>query len=823
MISRQTHTILLTCAALLLPVCASAATLSAGDSVAGLGTDITVQGLTAEATLVVLPPYGGEIVQEIASGSGSNATVHLRGQETEEAGVYAVTLEMEGSIAAETTFTVLPDTVDLRTSTIQTENDTAAPGEETAVSVILRDRYGNTIADRPVRLISSESGDSITALSEQTDDRGEQQFMVEATDAGTRTLRAVDLLSGHTLDASATLEVVRAFGASGGPAVYGYAPVQQEYYGNQLIGSVAGRALYGQVGSFDVVESFVVDAPRQMKVNVDENLTITAIDRNGNIVEDYTGTVELASTDPNAILPSFGEVTFRGSDLGRKTLVLGLRFATPGEQVIYAQDSRNPGVSGQTSVMVTGDVQTQTQQTITIVSPEQDSMVNDTNITVEGTAQPFVNLIVTGGQEDAYGESDAEGKFSIAIALNSDQVDHTLRVRDESGRNDSGNLRIRLDREPPQILKFTYTPSSPVEGEDVLVLVETKDNGRGIATVALEVEGEAYPLAPVLTASGTYQLLFAFADQGTYQPVLRATDIAGNEREIVSTIEVRSKGLPQVQNVSGEAKPSAAFLQWDPVELEEGDDPIDGYRIYVGESATDFGHTLETDANTTAATIAGLKPGKAYSFAVTARRGDLESEQKSEIIQVTILGLTITVTPGNTSLTLEWTDLGDDLPLASYLLEYGIEQSNLTEERTINGDLTTYAMRDLLNDVMYFIRLTPVTTTGEILRDFAAEADGTPTSQFGGFQPGPADPIPPGLESAVVQDPVPPISTHGGAPSQPTTGIPHLAWWIGIAAIVGCGWFLHQRRQSIRTTDVFLRRMQQQYTGTANGNNLNIP
>ncbi len=818
--------------ALLVPMGTLAATITVTDSVAGLGADITVSGAESDGTLVVLPPYGNEVVRDVAAGDD---TLHLTGEETEEAGTYTVTLETPEGVLGESQFVVLPDTVDLRASTIQADADTVAPGETVSVSVVLRDRYDNPVPDRPVRLISSRSGDRVQGLTQQTDHRGQQDFSVTTGIAGTMVLRAVDLLSGNPLDAETSVTVGANTGWYGGPSAgalayqqpsyqpsyQGFQPTYQQNYQaapqSQLLGSVAGRSLYGQVAGFGAVAGFALEVPREMKVNVDENLTITAVDQNGRVVEDYTGTVQLASTDPNAILPSFGEITFRGSDLGRKTLVLGLRFSTPGDHLLYAQDNINASVSGEATIRVGGEIHTAAPENITVTSPEQDSMVNDTTITMEGIAEPFVNLIVTGGLEDAYGETSTDGRFSITVDLNPEQLDHTLRVRDDSGRNDSGNIRVKLDREPPEIVKFTYTPTSPVEGEDVLVVVEATDNGKGVGDVTLTINDDDYPLTPVRSSSGTYQLLFAFEEAGSYQPTLLVADTAGNEREIVSSIEVREKGLPVVQNLRTEAKPSAVFLEWDALAIEG--DPLTGYRIYVGESPTVFDHTLETDATTTAATIAGLKPGRKYYLAVTAVRGEVEGP-KSEVAETEVLGLTLTVTPGNGSLTVEWTSLKDDVPLSQYLLEYGVEAGNYSEKRTLNGDLTNYTIRDLLNGITYHLQITPITTTGDTLADLAARGEGTPTSTLAGFVPGPGDPIPAGLGLGAPIDPTPPIATHGGAPSQPITGIPHLAVWVGLAALLGTGWYVRERRKSFRATEDFLHQMQRQYSGDGNWNSL---
>ncbi|NLG07028.1 hypothetical protein GX553_01065 [Candidatus Peribacteria bacterium] len=785
--------------------------VSAADTVAGLGTEITISHLQGKGTLTVFPPFGMEITRNL-QGEGDTLHTRLTGQETQEAGTYDAILETENGERAETAFTVMPEQMDIGNSAVQAQRDSMlADGQDTlAVRVILRDRYGNPLEGRAVTLISSETTDTIAATTEQTDDRGEQAFSVHAYQPGERTLRAVDLVSGRAIASQLQVTALLPSQGIGGPIANEYnrqlyAPVQPSAttYGNQFFGSIDARSLYGQVSSFDVVDSFILDTNAQMHVNTDENLTITAVDRNGRVVEDYTGTVELLSTDPQAILPSFGNVTFRSNDLGRKTLVLGLRFATPGEHVLHARDSRDRSIMGEIAITVAGDTTTQPRQTIKILSPAQDAMVNNHTVTVEGTAPPFVNLVVTGGTEDVYGESDTEGYFSIAVPLHPNQQDHTLRVRDESGRNDSGNLRLKLDIEPPSISKFTFTPVMPTEGDEVLVSVQTEDNSGRIATALLHMDGQQTPMEPG-TMSGAFQILLRVEKHGSYQPMLQVADAAGNTTEMLSTLEVRRKGLPQVQNVQAEAEPSAIVLSWDPVEPEDGQ-PIDGYRIYVGENAEDFPHTLETDAMS--AKIGGLKPGVTYYFALTAWREDQESTEKSKVVQAIPIGMRLNVTPGNSSLTLQWTKL-KDVPLASFRLEYGVEPENYTEERMINGALVTHTMRDLLNDITYYIRLTPIATTGETLTDLAVTGEGTPTSKLGGFQPGPADPVPTGL--AITANP-PPMHSGAPPPAQPETGIPVSLWWILAIALPAAMLYLRKRR-SARLYDSFVTAMQQQYT-----------
>jgi hypothetical protein len=141
-----------------------------------------------------------------------------------------------------------------------------------------------------------------------------------------------------------------------------------------------------------------------------------------------------------------------------------------------------------------------------------------------------------------------------------------------------------------------------------------------------------------------------------------------------------------------------------------------------------------------------------------------------------------------------------------YILEYGVEAGQYTEKRTINGGLSTFTLRDLLNGVTYEVKLTPVTITGERLDDLAAIGRGTPNGA--GFHLGPSDPV------IDIETP----DLHGGAPlieqvppdHTPQTGMPLVAWIV--AVIIACGFFLRYRmKRSERLSRGFLEQMDQYY------------
>ena len=83
------------------------------------------------------------------------------------------------------------------------------------------------------------------------------------------------------------------------------------------------------------------------------------------------------------------------------------------------------------------------------------------------------------------------------------------------------------------------------------------------------------------------------------------------------------------------------------------------------------------------------------------------------------------IDPEDSALFLEWA-FPEEKPLSSFLLEYGAEKGTYTERRVLNGALRAFTLRDLLNGVTYYVRLTPVATTGDVLSDLSAVNAGAP-------------------------------------------------------------------------------------------------
>src|SRR5262249_52756669 len=94
---------------------------------------------------------------------------------------------------------------------------------------------------------------------------------------------------------------------------------------------------------------YLVSAPRRTEAGAPFDVTVTALDPDGNIVNTYAGTVHFTSTDPQAQLPD--DYTFTQDDSGVHTFAGGAALFTGGRQFITATDAIT-GIDGSVKVRI---------------------------------------------------------------------------------------------------------------------------------------------------------------------------------------------------------------------------------------------------------------------------------------------------------------------------------------------------------------------------------------------------------------------------------------------------------------------------------------
>lgn len=98
---------------------------------------------------------------------------------------------------------------------------------------------------------------------------------------------------------------------------------------------------------------FLVMAPSTVKVGEYFDITVRAIDANGNTVSSYDGAVIFASALYGDIVPEQGKaIFFTIADGGKKTFKKAAMFKASGQKSISVVDLNNTDLSGQTGVLV---------------------------------------------------------------------------------------------------------------------------------------------------------------------------------------------------------------------------------------------------------------------------------------------------------------------------------------------------------------------------------------------------------------------------------------------------------------------------------------
>jgi hypothetical protein len=181
--------------------------------------------------------------------------------------------------------------------------------------------------------------------------------------------------------------------------------------------------------------------------------------------------------------------------------------------------------------------------------------------------------------------------------------------------------------------------------------------------------------------------------------------------------------------------------------------------------------------------------------------------------------MTMSAKPGKDSVLLEWTKM-PTLPLDHYTLEYGVEEGQYSEKRTIDGASLSTVVHDLIGDVTYEFKLTPTTVTGKTMPELAVIARATVGS--GPFIPSAADPVPPeiiGWTHSGANLLPPPATTTPEPPQQfediptnPSSGISSTVLWCTLLLGIGFTFLLWRKiAQERSATRAFFDSMQQRY------------
>lgn len=635
---------------------ASSIEVDAVDTVAGYSALIRAFNAPSNTDIEVKveKPDGAEILLKTTTDKTGKTKLDLEGFYTRKAGTYTVEARVptrDEAYGPAATFTVYADTLSPSRSLLQLNRQTASANgnDPVEVQVTLFDQYANPLSGHTVQIISSRKSDEIVRISSlpYTNEQGRAVFNVYSRQAGVSTLIVNDTTANMTLNERGEI-------AFYSPGENPLKPIKTERGGDNNFPSVyfASTSQSGPV-SYLSLENL----PQVVKVGETQSITVLAMDSQGNVAGNYTGTVHFSSTDNNATLPN--DYTFEAEDQGQHTFSLGATFKTMGTQTLTVTDLDNAEIYAKTEVEVTakgsGNGPTYGEPIVagdlTVMSPVVGTYSSD-DLTFSGEA-PYGMKIEILEDEILKGEIEVtpDGTFTTLVK-GFEQGDHTLVIRtvdeDNETVDETEPFTVTIDTDAPQVDKVEISPNGDIPaGAEFEVTVYTEPN---LAQVAAVFNNGVFQLEEDTVVNGTYHAtLQAPETLEDYTLDILVVDELGNEilynqlakvtvgkAEEEAEEEIVDPG--QVKNVEGVKGDGKVTLSWEapvPTDGETTTPIIDHYKIYYGPDAELLYSSVDTDTVSPLWTIENLQNGSTYYFAVVAVTAEgVESLQRSETVSM---------------------------------------------------------------------------------------------------------------------------------------------------------------------------------------------
>lgn len=182
----------------------------------------------------------------------------------------------------------------------------------------------------------------------------------------------------------------------------------------KLFRSIFLSAFFLPLSLFADVETLEIIAPETAVINQAIDVTVRALDENGQPVPDFTGTIFfLIEGDDDAVIPFEEGYQFSASDQGEHTFAKGFTFTTAGEIDIYVYEFESFLDKTHTLVVTESGDALPENADVMIVAPQNNTTVSSSKVTIQGSTKPTTAIdVYLNDTKVLSSQSDADGKFS---------------------------------------------------------------------------------------------------------------------------------------------------------------------------------------------------------------------------------------------------------------------------------------------------------------------------------------------------------------------------------------------------------------------------
>jgi len=718
---------------------ASQYSVSALDSIAGYGSEITVKNVEKNAEISVILHTPENRTETLHKTSDSAGTVHfiIPKKDTYEAGIYEFVAIPKGFSFEDGnthSFEIFADDPSASLSKISTENISLATGKTGKISVLLQDQYGNKIANHRVQLISSRNTDSISILSEisgkRTDANGQIDFSISSWEEGNSRISALDQTSGISLNDRKNI-------------------LFYDNSSSQKTGSRFSASMFGAGGDDEdtasdeagLVSEFVIDFPSTIGVHSSDNfLTITAVDTQGKTLQNFTGTIFIRiPDDENATVPGEnGKYTFLTRDEGTFTFSQSLTFSQTGSQTIEVflydlqKEEINVNVFGKKSVQVEENGEYQgpiSNNDITILTPENNSKFSSSSVSITGTSakNSDVKIFLDNSPYKSL-STDDKGIFSLIIH-DLDEGNHSVYAQQIEGKKKSNTIQFSIDSSSPEITSSVFSETNTTPNAEISLTLKTKGDAK---EVLIRIDNEEKKLAKISgssASSSTWKTEFSVPSTIGQYPVLAiVTDEYGNTSKQVLTQKITVKKAEISGDIlTGEfsEEKKSIILEWKNI---LPDTPI-LYILSTGTSKNSLKKSKSISGSSTQIEYSEFTAGDKIFIAITPVDATGKEGKISNVLEIQTKIIKEVVEPEKDpefsvkseegQLYVRWESSKNS---HHYELLYGIESGEYLSKVQKNAFQNADTLSDLISEKKYFVRILAKDSLGNTIFDYGEKS-----------------------------------------------------------------------------------------------------
>lgn len=645
---------------------------------------------------------------------------------TKKVWTYNLEVQTEDWDYAKTNFVIYPWRFSSEKSKIfSSEKSIAVNTDTTDIIAKIVDKYWNSIKWQKIKLLSSRTSDVFDSDC-ITNKNWSCIFKIRWKEEWTSIFTAIDISENKILKDRVKV-------------IFYTEEEKTAIWWNPFMASlldVNSSWLLDSSSDFWVIDWFKIDTSDEIILNSDNNkMTISAIDKDWNIVKDYLWDVQIViPNDENAVLPWDWKYSFTKEDQWSHDFSLSTVFTRSWKNKIevYELDNweLNTNIKWIKNLEVKEkkvDSSVSNEKELKIISPSNWTRLWNNSIQISWKWTPFTDLKIYINEKKEWDLIPVDKDWFFSAKINwLNEWENSIHVTENQwSKRSSDPVSVFIDTTPPVVAKLEIFPKE-IETEESFNLKIYSE--KWLDTVKALVNWNIEVLKEVIWTQWTYEANIMWPSKSWKYPIdVILVDSMWNKQTYRNQWELKVKEkikLPadKIDMIDATVAWNKIHLKW---QVPNSQNEIKNYKIYLWESEDSL--KLFWDSKVNDVNIENLKYGTEYFLWIKSENEFWKLSEMSNVKNIYIWedpnkkieekpvehwsALTdifkkkddLVWFAWNSRVTLKWDDLWSEA--VKYKIEYWISKDFFQESITTKDNVNTWYVQDLINWLDYYFKV----------------------------------------------------------------------------------------------------------------------